>query len=220
MPEEPVAAPLGVLGGAFDPIHNDHLTLARSARDRLGLAAVLLSPCGRPPHRPPPQAAARDRLAMVKAALAAEERLYADDGEIDADKPSWTVDNLERLRRRFGPHQPLVLLLGADAFLGLASWRRWRRLFDLAHIAVAARCGHSLAPTPPLAAEFAARQGPATALTKSAAGRIHAFDAAAGALSATMVRAALAAGADDEHLARLLPAPVLDYIRRCQLYSN
>jgi hypothetical protein len=58
-------------------------------------------------------------------------------------RPSYTVTTLERLRAAVGAH-PLVLLMGADAFLGLESWHRWRELFELAHIAVATRPGFAL----------------------------------------------------------------------------
>ena len=52
----PDAAPLGLLGGTFDPLHYAHLRLAEEAREALGLAQVRLIPAGRPPHRGPPGA--------------------------------------------------------------------------------------------------------------------------------------------------------------------
>ena len=40
-----------------------------------------------------------------------------------------------------GSTRPLCLLLGADAFLELATWHRWHELFGLAHLIVAHRPG-------------------------------------------------------------------------------
>ncbi|ENO90777.1 nicotinic acid mononucleotide adenylyltransferase, partial [Thauera phenylacetica B4P] len=68
---EPAAeAPLGVLGGTFDPIHTGHLRLAEEAREALGLGGVRLIPAGQPPHRGEPGSTAEDRLAMARLAAA------------------------------------------------------------------------------------------------------------------------------------------------------
>ena len=42
---------------------------------------------------------------------------------------------------REAPERPLALIVGADAFLGLPTWHRWRELFDLAHLVVVPRPG-------------------------------------------------------------------------------
>lgn len=212
-------APIGVLGGTFDPIHHGHLRLAEEAADRLGLAAVSLIPAGQPPHRAAPRVAAEHRLAMVQAAIAGNPLLQVDAGEIAAAGPSYTVLTLERLRATHGPLQPLVLLLGADAFLGLTTWHRWRELFDLAHIAVATRPSHVLEigqMATELAAEFRRRQAhAAAALVTAPVGVIIPFGITPLDISATAIRAGLAAGASVRYL---LPDGVLEYIQRHNLY--
>lgn len=223
---------VGILGGTFDPVHLAHLALARAGLDRLGLAGVRWIPAGQPWHRDAPGASPDERVAMVRAAIADEPRFVLDASEAEAGAPGYTVDTLARLRHELGPDCPLVLLMGADAFRGLASWHRWRELFDLAHVAVATRPGFPLDEiAPPLDAEFAARRRPpadsglafrrpAGADFSRPAGEILLFELVAGTVSATEVRALLAAGATDERLRELLPAPVLDYIRRNHLYSR
>jgi nicotinate-nucleotide adenylyltransferase len=212
---------VGIMGGTFDPVHLAHLALARAALDRLGLGQVLWIPAGRPPHRDPPRAAPADRLAMVRAAIAGEPRFALDDSETHGDAPSFTVRTLERLRRQLGHEQPLVLLMGADAFRGLATWYRWQEIFSLAHIAVATRPGFPVEDfAPPLAAEFAARRLAGADFAGRPAGGIHTFELVAGTVSATEARALIAAGASDARLLELLPAPVLDYIRRNDLYRR
>ena len=140
------AAPLGIFGGTFDPLHVGHLRLAIEAREALGLGEVRFVPAGNPPLRAAPGTPAADRLAMVERALAGVAGFAVDSAEVRAaadGRPSYTVDSLERLRRALEPDRPLVLLLGADAFARLDAWHRWRDLFDLAHIAVATRAGLS-----------------------------------------------------------------------------
>lgn len=214
----PDASPVGILGGTFDPIHNAHLALARVARDTLNLAEVLWIPAGQPPHRAPPRAAPADRLAMVRAAIAGEPRFALDASEVASTEASYTVHTLRRLREQLAPTTPLVLLMGADAFLGLPGWHRWREIFDYAHIAVATRPGFPLdAIDPPLGDVLAARRA-ASADFQAPAGSIVTFDLVAGTVSATEARALIAAGAPRARLLELLPAPVLDYIYQHSLY--
>lgn len=225
MPEVDAGLPLGILGGTFDPVHRAHLNLARAALRRLHLGGVLWIPAGLPAHRHPPHASPEHRLAMVQLATAGEAGFAVDGGEAAADSPSFTVPTLERLRRHYGNARPLVLLVGADAFLGLPSWHRWQDLCGLAHIAVAARPGAELdqrAMDPRLAELCRTRwHSEPTALSASPAGVIVGFEiepVEPPDLSATAVRAWLrsAAALPDG----LLPAGVVDYIRRHHLYSD
>jgi nicotinate-nucleotide adenylyltransferase len=218
----PVAdKPLGILGGTFDPIHTAHLRLAEEAMDRLHLGGVLWIPTGLPGHRAQPAADSTHRLEMVRLAIANEPRFAVDDAEVRAAEPSYTVPTLERLRRSLGQDRPLVLLMGADAFLGLASWYRWRELFRLAHIGVASRPTFALdagAMPGELAEEFGRRhRSRYGALAAAPAGAIVTFPLVAGTVSSTEVRDKLRHGAA---AAELLPPTVLDYIRRNRLYSN
>ena len=212
-------SPLGILGGTFDPVHNAHLQLAAEAMGQLPLGGVLWIPAGRPSHRGVPVAEATHRLAMVRLATAGYPDYSVDTAEIASTEPSYTVPTLERLRAIHGARRPLVLLMGADAFLGLASWHRWLELFDLAHLAVVSRPSFDLAAEhmpAALAAEFGRRhRTDRQSLAMTSAGSLFTFTMDAGTLSSTAVRAALAAGED---AAELLPAPVVDYISAHRLY--
>lgn len=219
-----MTAPIGILGGTFDPIHYGHLRLAEEACEALGLSRVLLIPSGRPPHRDAPRTPAADRLAMARLGAADNSALEVDACEVQNAAPSYTVDTLEHLRQRLGTSQPLVLLLGADAFAGLTSWHRWRELFGLAHLAIANRPGH-----PPhsrrhpqvlsdaLAAECKGRFCThADDLRTGPAGRVLAFEMTPLAISASLIRSRLAAGRSVRYL---LPDSVVDYIRCHHLYT-
>ena len=212
------AGPLGLFGGTFDPIHLGHLRLAETAREALGLARVRLIPAGQPPHRATPGASGEHRLAMARLATADNPAFEVDPAEVAAAQASFTILTLERLRAELGSAQPLVLLLGVDAFLGLPTWRRWTELLDFAHLAIASRPGYTLdaAQMPPALADLVTRHraGPA-ALGSAPAGAIVTFETVPMAISATDIRARAAAGLS---LRYLLPPPVVDYISRHQLY--
>lgn len=218
MPRRNDRRPLGLLGGTFDPVHFGHLRLAEEAREALDLDQVLWIPAGRPPHRLLPRAAAADRLEMVRLAIAGNPHFALDDAEAGSDTPSYTVLTLERLRRLHGG-RPLLLVLGSDAFLGLPGWHRWRELFDLAHIAVATRPGFELSAEEmdtALAEEFSPRLGSGPAdIAGAPAGRIVPFAMTPLDISASLIRARLAAGVSVRYL---IPDPVREYIDRQHLY--
>lgn len=213
-------APIGLLGGTFDPVHYGHLRLAEEARQALGLAEVRWLPAGQPPHRVPPCVAAAHRLEMVRRAVADNPAFEVDEAEARTAGPSYTVTTLERLRAEM-PARPLVLLMGADAFLGLPAWHRWRELLELAHLGVATRPGFALSPDEwpaELAQACAGRIAvEAAALCAAPAGRIAGFAMTPLAISASALRAQLAAGASVRYL---LPDPVREYIRLHRLYST
>lgn len=210
----------GILGGTFDPVHLGHVALAKAALAGLPLGEVLWLPSGSPGHRAPPVASARDRLAMLRLATAGNPRYRIDDSELARGEPTYTVHTLTRLRAQLGNEQPLALLLGSDSFLSLPTWLRWRELFDLAHIAVASRPGHLPSdggPAPELSAEIARRSARPEQLAANAAGRIVRFDMPPMDISASAIRAQLAATQDTRHL---LPAAVLAYIEAQHLYRK
>jgi nicotinate-nucleotide adenylyltransferase len=208
------------MGGTFDPVHFGHLRLAQEAAEILGLARVRWVPAGRPWHRAQPKASAKHRLAMVKLAIRRNALFELDDAEIRQTSPGYTVETLERLRATLGTDRPLVLLLGTDAFRGLTSWERWRDLFELAHIFVAQRPGHSLTPggmPGALAAEWRRRAGTPSALHERPAGSVIAYGTTALDISASAIRAHFAQSRSPRYL---LPSVVLDYIRAQGLYAR
>ena len=186
------AQPLAVFGGTFDPVHVGHLRAAWEASEALD-AEVRMVPAKIPPHRPQPVASAGERAAMLRAALAGQDRLKLDLRELDREGPSYTFDTLASLRQEIGAHRPLVLLIGADAFMGLSSWYRWRELFDLAHMCVLTRPAQIPAMPDELAVEVAARKVDAIAVLRDApAGGVLDMVVSALGISATRIRRLLA----------------------------
>jgi nicotinate-nucleotide adenylyltransferase len=212
-------APIGIFGGTFDPIHFGHLRLAEEMAEAIGLDQVLFIPAGQPPHRGVPRIAAAHRLEMVRRAIAGNSRFGLDACEVTSPRPNYTVDTLTALRAELGDEQPLWLLMGADAFLGLPSWHEWRRLFDLAHIAVAARPGARLmqsdAMPDSLKHEVSQRQV-ADGSAAGPAGSVLLRQMTPLDISATAIRDTLARRGSVRYL---LPDAVLDYIHEQNLYA-
>jgi nicotinate-nucleotide adenylyltransferase len=208
------------MGGTFDPIHFGHLRLAEEMAEAIGLERVLFIPAGQPPHRGPPHTASLHRLEMVRRAIAGNPRFAVDAREMQTPRPSYTVDTLTDLRTELGDDQPLWLLLGADAFLDLPSWHEWRRLFELANVAVAERPGVRLmqsdAMQEPLKSEAMPRRV-ADAAAAGPSGSVLLRQMTPLEISATAIRDTLARQGSVRYL---LPDAVLDYIHEHQLYSH
>lgn len=191
--------PLAIFGGTFDPVHLGHLRAAWEASEALD-AEVRLMPAHVPPHRPAPVASARQRVAMLRAALAGQDRLTLDTRELDRDGPSYTFDTLAGLREEAGT-RPLVLLIGSDAFAVLPAWHRWRELFGLAHFGVLTRPGHVPSLPPELAAEIARREvANADALRATPNDRVLRIAITQLEISATRIRALLREGREPRWL--------------------
>jgi nicotinate-nucleotide adenylyltransferase len=185
--------PLAILGGTFDPVHTGHLCVAWEAGELLD-AEVHLVPASVPPHRPPPVASATQRLAMLRAALAGQDRLGLDLRELERAGPSYTADTLAELRAEHG-ERPLVLLVGADAFAGLPTWHRWERLFELAHLGVFARPGFQSTWPAALEAAVSGRLADTGGDWRDQpAGRVLQLDVTPLEISATRIRHLLASG--------------------------
>ena len=199
--------PLAIFGGTFDPIHIGHLRAAWEASEALD-AEVRMVPAKIPPHRPQPVACASERVAMLRAALAGQDRLGLDLRELERDGPSYTFDTLQSLRAQFGDERPLVLVIGADAFAGLSTWHRWRELFGMAHMCVLTRPAQIPAMPSELAAEVTSRDvDDVAALRGAPAGRVLNMVVSALGISATRIRALLAEGREPRWL---VPQALLD----------
>lgn len=216
-------APIGILGGTFDPIHNGHLRLAQEALEQCNLAVVRFIPCGMPPHRDAPYASAQQRLDMVRLAVQDNPTFVLDKREIHRTDPCYTVDTLTALRAELGAQQPLCLLMGGDAFLLLHTWHEWKKLFGLAHIVVMQRAGGRPLGNAMNEADVALRNAYQTRLApspqllhESPAGAILVADMPALEISATGIRARNARGRNIHYL---LPDAVADYIQIHELYD-
>lgn len=212
------AGPIGILGGTFDPVHHAHLRIAQLALDSLRLARVLWIPTGQPGYRNAPVAAPADRVAMLRLALGGAPHYQIDERELRAGASGYTVDTLTALRAELGAAQPLVLLMGEDQFAKLDRWNRWTELFELAHLAVFARPGWSLAQGGAIEMEYAARADqPQGAWRNRQAGAVIRVEMAPLEVSATALRAQLARGED---VSTWLSPAVRDYIARHDLYCR
>ncbi|SNT33489.1 nicotinate-nucleotide adenylyltransferase [Granulicella rosea] len=194
-------------GGTFDPPHRGHVAIAQAAADAFELDRVLFAPAGRQPLKDGHATLDfGDRLALSTMACASDERFAASalDAPREDGQPNYTVDVLTELRRQM-PDATIFNLVGADSFNDLGRWREPAELLRLAEWIVVSRPGHVL------------DEPEGYPLTAGQRARVHLLDAVHLDISATELRARLAAGelCDD-----LLTAPVAGFIRAHGFYRH
>jgi len=133
-----------LLGGSFDPFHNGHLALVHHLLDGAWADRVVVVPAHRSPHKAHPVASGADRLAMARLALAGIAGASVDSREVERGGISYTVDTLAELSVA-NPGDQWRLVIGADNLSAFTTWRRWRRLLELAELLVG-RCSHISSP--------------------------------------------------------------------------
>jgi nicotinate-nucleotide adenylyltransferase len=212
---------LGVFGGTFDPIHVAHLRCAEEAREAMALDRVLFVPSASPPHKGGRAVApARDRLEMVRRAVARNPGFAVSSIELERPGRSYTVDTLRELRQRL-PDTRLVLLVGLDAFREIGTWKDYGSLFSLADVAVLARPGRrssNLRALLPFAARanfcYSARRD---RLEHRSGNQVIFLDVTALDISATAIRQRAAQGRSIRYL---VPPSVERYLSERRLYAR
>jgi nicotinate-nucleotide adenylyltransferase len=117
-----------LFGGTFDPVHWGHLRIGQFIAEARDFNRVLLLPSASPPHKPTAVASGRDRLNMLKAAVADDPLFDVDPIELHREGVSYTIDTVADLRTRFGAETELFWIIGADMLAYLPQWYRAKEL--------------------------------------------------------------------------------------------
>ncbi len=198
---------LAVMGGTFDPIHYGHLVAAEGVRYEFKLDRVIFVPAGRPPHKPDERISeARHRLAMTALAIASNPYFSVSDMEIRRPGPSYTIDTVEEVHRRYRPEE-VFFITGTDAVLKILSWHRALDLLTKCRVIAATRPGYDLSS---LRRRF-------KELPPELVSRIVPVEVPALAISSSDIRARVRAGKPIKYL---LPEVVEEYIFGNRLYQQ
>ena len=187
-----------LFGGTFDPIHTEHLVIAKEAADQFSLDRVLFIPAGNPPHKRA-ETPYEDRFRMVELACPADARFIPSRLE-EGEGLSYSIDTIERIEsageRIESAGDALYFIIGSDAFGEIETWYRWPDVIRAVEFIVVARPGHRI--------------------VSPSGARVHRLDTVASPVSSSEIRRALARG---ESPAEVTPA-VLAYIREHKLYGS
>lgn len=198
---------IGVLGGTFDPIHVGHLLVAEEARAKLELAEVLFVPAGEPWLKANNAISpAKDRVEMVRLAIAGKPYFKLSTMEIERAGPTYTVDTIAELGAQLGAGDELFFILGWDNLNQLPRWREPSRLIRLCRLVVVPRVD---SPTPDLGSLEAAIPGLSRRVIRLDEPRID--------VNASEIRRMVSRGLS---IHQLVPEVVERYIKEHRLYAK
>jgi nicotinate-nucleotide adenylyltransferase len=130
---------IGIYGGTFNPVHHGHLILARQALEEFKLDRLIFVPAAESPFKIQNHTApAGDRLAMLRLAIAGEDRFSVDPLEIERGGISYSIDTVKMFRSR-DPEAELFFLVGEDNADRLTEWHRFEELKKLVCFVVLSR---------------------------------------------------------------------------------
>ena len=195
---------LGIFGGAFNPVHNGHINLAKSYLNSLNLDKLLIIPTANPPHRSNSDFVSEaHRFNMLSLAFKGEDKTEISDIEFKRAEKSYTYDTVKELRKIY-TNAEIFLIIGEDQFLLFDSWYRHKELLEEVVLCTAAR----EKDTRQAIAEYAHK------LFKGGNGYYIAdFDPII--VSSSELRARLKAGED---VSAFMPSEVYNYIKDKELY--
>jgi len=137
-----------VLGVTFDPVRTGHLAVANLILQVLGLAAILFSPAALPPHKSGHEGGREissfaDRIAMLERAIGNNSSFVISDIESKRSAPSYSIDTIKILLQQTKEQVDFYFIIGADAFIEIDTWKRFRDLPTLVNFVVISRPAYS-----------------------------------------------------------------------------
>lgn len=197
---------IGIFGGAFNPIHLGHISIARQAFDELKLKKLLIIPSARSPHKDSSGLVAYEHRAKM-CELAFNDEIKAGRFEIcDIEQKmggtSYTINTVRALKHMYPSDTEFYLLIGGDMLFYFEKWYRYEALLGECKVTAAAREVSEYADMCEYAAEV---------------GRIKVLNLNVVPVSSTQVRNLLADGGS---ISELVPAEVEKYIKDNRLYAE
>ncbi len=133
---------IGIMGGTFNPIHNGHLTLAKTAKNQYLLDEIWFMPNRIPPHKEitSSEDMTKHRAEMVKLAIAPFKDFVFQPYELENTDVSYSYKTLEHFKNVYPEHE-FYFIIGADSLFALEHWVKPERILKCCVILASVRDG-------------------------------------------------------------------------------
>lgn len=128
---------IAILGGTFNPVHTEHVQLAKCAIDELKLDKLIVMPTYISPHKNTAPESAEDRLNMLKIAFSGYDKIEVSDFEINNQGKSYTYLTVEHFKQT--ENAELYFIVGGDMLTNFKTWRYPERILASCNLAVFSR---------------------------------------------------------------------------------
>jgi len=134
---------IGLLGGSFDPVHDGHILIAKTARKALDLDEVWLIPVLNNPFKDWQMAPAKDRVAMIELAIRKHKHMKVCDIELQGNPElkSYTYHTLLKLQELY-PEDEFYYIIGDDQVLQFSQWYEAKKISEMVKLVCLARKGY------------------------------------------------------------------------------
>ena len=130
---------IALFGGAFNPVHNEHINLVKAAINSLNLDKVIVVPTRVSPHKTGKLSASEQhRLTACKLAFENVEKVIVSDYEIKSQGVSYSYKTCEHFKKLY-PNDELIFIVGADMLEYFPKWKHPERILKSVTLAACAR---------------------------------------------------------------------------------
>lgn len=200
----------GIFGGAFNPVHNGHVNLAKEAIEQLKLRELLIIPTFEPPHKNTKLLLFDERAEMCRRAfegISDKCKITVSDIERRMGGISYTINTLRELSKQYHTDDEenarrFYLLIGGDMLFSFKEWYKYESILKESNVCAVARGGDNFTDM----LEFAAEMGRVKVLPTNVVD-----------VSSTEIRQRIAEGGD---ISELVPQSVAEYIAENDLYRG
>lgn len=187
---------IGIFGGSFNPVHNGHIMLAQYLAQHSHLDEVWLTLSPQNPLKISNSLLDDNhRLAMLKLAIERYPLLKVCDIELEMPRPSYTINTLDELSRRY-PNYKFNVVIGGDNWNIIDRWKDYQRIINEYGVVIYPRPGYELSQTDKR--------------------NVVVVNAPLADISSTQIREAIA---KYDEVGHLLPHGVAEYINKHNLYK-
>jgi len=121
---------IGIYSGSFNPIHFGHIRLAKYLiTNKLVDEVWLIVSPQNPLKKETDLADDNMRLSMAKIAFEKHKKISVSDVEFHLPKPSYTIDTLNFLQKKY-PQNHFFLLIGADNAAVFDKWKNYSEILE------------------------------------------------------------------------------------------
>ncbi len=132
---------IGIFGGTFDPVHNEHIAMVKTAKQELGLDLVYIVPTYISPLKAiRTSTSPTDRVNMLKLAFNADDEVISD-FEIKKGGKSFTFETVLYFKKLHKKDE-LYLIIGGDNLTDFSAWKNTDVITQNAEIVVVDRDGN------------------------------------------------------------------------------
>ncbi|MBD5632196.1 MAG: nicotinate (nicotinamide) nucleotide adenylyltransferase [Clostridia bacterium] len=130
---------IAIFGGAFNPVHNEHINIVLSAKNSLGMDKIIIMPTFISPHKSGSMIArAKDRLKMCRLAFDGIEGVEVSDYEVKRGGVSYSYITCRHFKKLY-PEDELYFIIGSDNLDGFHLWREPEEILKCVTLIVCTR---------------------------------------------------------------------------------